>query len=275
MSILENAYSADDVMEVLLCVGAQPGDIIFSHVSLGKLGLARGCRSTQASCLLLLKGIHQVIGDEGTFITPTFSYSFTKGENFDPETTPSTIGAFSEFFRTKGGVKRSIDPLFSVAGEGPMAEVLFKTLPLTSFGAGCLYDRLMQNNAIVVNFGLPIEFLTFLHFVEGQLGVPYRYNKMFSGKICIGGKWHEVLWEYLARIVVENTEIDLEFLKGVGDAGGTLMRADLGLGHVEAMRCRDLYRVIEGLLHNDVWSCVKGPAFSISRDNAISPLLRA
>ena len=38
---------------------------------------------------------------KGTIIIPTFSYSFTKKETFDPTNTKSEVGIFSEIFRKK------------------------------------------------------------------------------------------------------------------------------------------------------------------------------
>ena len=38
---------------------------------------------------------------KGTIIIPTFSYSFTKKEAFDPTNTKSEVGIFSEIFRKK------------------------------------------------------------------------------------------------------------------------------------------------------------------------------
>ena len=45
---------------------------------------------------------NQLVGyieDEGTIVIPAFSYSFTKGEDFNVEDTESCVGQFSEFFR--------------------------------------------------------------------------------------------------------------------------------------------------------------------------------
>ncbi|OEJ64780.1 hypothetical protein BEN30_16035 [Magnetovibrio blakemorei] len=196
-------------------------------------------------------------------MVPTYTYSFTKDKKFDPATTPSDIGPFTEFFRTNPGVVRSLEPMFSVAAQGPLAEELLRDLPKTSFGPDCVYDRMWTKNAVIANIGLTIEYLTFLHYVERELEVSYRYDKPFEGYVLSHGKWERLTWYYFVRIYKENTKPDLKEFRSRSRAENLLKPADLGKGFVEAMRCRDIKSLVTRMLDEDPWSFIQGPKFDI------------
>jgi len=63
---------------------------------------------------------------KGIILIPTFSYSFTKNEVFDPINTKSDVGIFSEIFRKKKNVFRTNHPNFSFAIKGNQSENYLK-----------------------------------------------------------------------------------------------------------------------------------------------------
>lgn len=244
--------------------GVVEGDILYSHVALGALGIAQGCRSPDEICALIVEGVRAALGPSGTFVVPTFSYSFADGDSYDPATSPSTVGPFTEYFRACPGVIRSNDPMFSVAAQGPMAEELLYNLPRTSFGPDCVYDRMLARNAIIANFGLTIEYLTFLHYVEVKREVDYRYSKMFDGFLKVDGKWQPLSWEYHVRVYVDNTFPDLRKFRKKARKEGSLSNVELGRGSVEAMRCYDIDVSVSSKLNRDPWYFIWGPEFDVS-----------
>jgi len=265
MSLLEKSYCADDIALSLAAVGVQQEDIVFSHVSLSGIGVAKGCSTASQFFSVIMSGVQKSLGPKGTFIVPTYSYSFMNDDIFDPSTTPSTVGPFTEFFRQHDNVVRSYDPLFSVAAMGPKAKNLISDLPATSFGEGCVYDRLLQQNALIVNIGLNIEYLTFLHFVERKWGATYRFDKQFSGTVLRNGKLEKAAWTYFVRILNDNTVPNLKHFRDLAKKRGLLKTAPLGRGHVEGMRCSDIKSLIWEMLDRDPWSMVMGPPFNTDR----------
>jgi aminoglycoside 3-N-acetyltransferase len=263
MSVRDKTYTADDVAGALRMVGVTEGDVLFSHMALGPLGLAKGCRNTHETCALVLEGVRSALGSSGTFVVPTYTYSFTDGEDYDPATTPSAVGPFTEYFRSRPGVVRSRDPIFSVAAEGPMAEELVNDLPASSFGADCVYDRLWEKQAVIANFCLTIEFLTFLHYVEEEWNVPYRYSKAFEGRVRSNDAWHPTTWQYYVRVFVDATLLDLGAFRDKAVEEGTVHNTGLGRGFVEAMRCRDIKTLLTNMLDLDPWCHIKGPASDV------------
>ncbi len=266
MSIRDRPYSAEDLAGALRTVGVKEGGVLFSHVSLGPLGLARGCRNTAEVCDLVVEGVRKALGPEGTFVVPTYTYSFTKDEGFDPAVTPSTVGPFTENFRSRPGVVRSCDPLFSVAADGPLAHALLANLPPTSFGPDCVYDRLWKHGAIIANLGMTIHYITYIHYVEAEWGAPYRFPKPFVGRMRINGAWKDLTWEHYARILVDNAHYCSKAFRQEALKQGKLGIASLGMGVVEAMRCHDIKTLAKNLLDENPWSFVQGPAFKITDD---------
>ena len=115
-------------------------------------------------------------------LVPTYTYSFCENQEYDINSSPSTIGPFTEFFRKQKEVVRSNDPMFSVAGIGSKTNELFEKLPHTSFGKNSIYERLRKNNGKICMVGLQLQWATFRHHIEEMVGIPSRFIKKFSGK---------------------------------------------------------------------------------------------
>ena len=94
-------YEQQDIVNCLKALGVQKGDILYSHVSLLKLGF---CKSDPLEALL--SALKEVLGKEGTFITPAFSYSFCSDDTYNPRTTDSSIGVFSNHLIKKLNMHR-------------------------------------------------------------------------------------------------------------------------------------------------------------------------
>ena len=252
-------YSQADLESALRQVGIGRGDIVFSHTAPAALGLPAGVRAPDDVFAVIHAAIRAVIGDEGTFLVPAYTYSFTKGQAFDPASTPSAVGRFPDWLREQPGALRSLDPMFSVVGVGPKAERLFRDLPADSFGPGCLYERMLEHSAKIVNIGLDLNYLTFIHHVERELGVPYRFEKIFHGRMKVGDQWRDIAWTYYVRHLFTNTEPDLTRFLRLANERGLRRSAPVGKGAVAAMACRDIRRVMHEAHVADPWFMAKGP----------------
>jgi aminoglycoside 3-N-acetyltransferase len=92
------------------------------HSSLGKVGYSVG------GPVVVVRALLEVLTPQGTLVMPAESPSMSNpGEHlpvFDPRTTPTTMGAIPEAFRTYPGTRRSNHPLVSVCANGPHAETI-------------------------------------------------------------------------------------------------------------------------------------------------------
>jgi aminoglycoside 3-N-acetyltransferase len=125
-----------------------------------------------------------------SLIFPTFTFSFPNGEDYDVQNSKTPMGIFNEYFRKQNGVIRSIDPLMSNALLGKHTEFVSET-GKNSCGKDSTFDMLHKTelNVKFLFFGTRIgDCFTFMHYIEDELNVPYRYSRPFTGKISNNGE---------------------------------------------------------------------------------------
>lgn len=175
-----------DIKVALQKAGILPGDLLMVH---GDAAVAAQLVEVKSENRLaaLFNEIINYLGEEGTLIVPTFSYSFTRKEVFDVCNTKSSVGAFSEYFRCLSGVVRSLHPIFSIAAYGKKKNI-FKDCNINDcFGKNTCFDLLYKLDAKLMNLGCNFN-VTFAHYVEQELKVKYRYFKSFEGFIKVNSK---------------------------------------------------------------------------------------
>lgn len=177
--------------QLLSSLGSCPAGLLLVHSSLSSCGFIVGGRE------LLLSSIRQFVGN-GSLAMPTHSYCYQRAAEIPPEvfdvcSTPSVVGALSDFFWKQPGVKRSVHPTHSVACEGSLAsEICRDHLTPTPCGTGTPYERLVQHDASVLMFGVSLDAYTLFHTAEHAADVPYLYEERLTrlayrdqgGQIC-------------------------------------------------------------------------------------------
>ncbi len=157
--------------ELKLC----KGDTVLIHSNIASLGKVENG----------LKGIYDaifhVVGNLGNIVVPTFSFSFCQDEVFDVEKTKSRVGVFTEFIRNLPGAQRSLHGITSFAGVGENIQNIIKLYDKTSYGPGSVPANLVNFNSKILQFGSP--YISHTHYAEKLIGVPYRFDKYFKGKI--------------------------------------------------------------------------------------------
>ena len=250
-------YSQKDLVKAFRSVGIQKGDIVFSHVELSQLGTPKEIHDGKTKFDVIYGAIREVIGDEGTLFAPTYTYSFCKGEIFDPKETPSQVGYFGETLRKLKGAKRSVEPIFSVAGIGPEAKNLLENLPRNCFGKDSFLDRLGQVKAKQCNIGVSLHFTSGMHYSEHyseqMAKVPYRFFKLFSGHIKKNGKLVKESWLYAVLVLGEFSDPLYEKIETDKEAQHLWCSAKVGLGEINCIGYHDLYEFLDSKLAKDPW----------------------
>lgn len=237
-------YSEADIVAALRTVGVVAGDIVFSHSNVGFFGQLEGGLSATALYDIFKRAIFDVLGPTGTFVVPTFSYSLCQGQPFDVRTTPGQCGLLTECVRTDPDAVRSADPNFSVAAIGARAHALCDGVSNHPFGTGSFWERFLAHDGRFVNFNFDSG-TTFMHYVERQLRVPYRWDKSFSGPCLVNGEWVEQqAWHYVFDHAIPEHFPDFGKLHAAAVADGVLASANLGRGQIVAVRAADLDRII-------------------------------
>ena len=239
--------SQADIEQALRAVGVQAGDLVMLHADALVLAqLPPMALTARYQCLF--DAFANVLGSQGTLVMPTFTYSLTKQERFDPMSTPSAVGALSDHFRQLPDVLRSADPLFSIAARGARAAELVAADGEQSFGDGSPFALLAAHNAWLLCLGCSLDRITFTHYVEQQIGVDYRYLKTFSGERIVDGEPRPVQRHYYVRDLDRATGIHLARLQGALQSTGQLHTAAVGRVALYAVRCADFAAIARALV---------------------------
>jgi aminoglycoside N3'-acetyltransferase len=200
-----------------------------------------------------------VLGDSGTLIAPTYNYDFCRGAPYDHLQTKSQVGQFTEFLRLHSGVKRSFHPVYSHAVLGGKQEFFLENPSKSAFGKGSFFNRLHDQNALLVFLGASVNSATFIHYVEQALGVAYRFSKIFSGKVTYEGKTYDDSFEIFSRYLELDTELDLRPLLKRMESRGLAKKTSLGRGMVIGVRTADLFNEAAGFYKENPFCLLARP----------------
>lgn len=269
------AYTRADLARALVSVGLVPGDTVFVHPCLDQLGTAHACVTMEDRCDLVLGALRDAVGDRGTIVVPTYSFSFCRQEPFSVDETPTAGGLwgtsveFLEYFRRLPGAARSRDPIHSVAALGPEAQRLVANVPPTCFGADSVHARLRRVGGKICTIGVGLDEATFLHHVEEEVGVPFRFRKLFTGEIRQSGDAYRTGWVYNVRILADSGYPDGRRLEQDARERGICRSACIGQGEVLAVDAEAYFELTAEALHRDPWYTARGPSGDpVSLDDA-------
>ncbi len=162
-------------------IGVSKNMTLLVHSSLSSVGWVLGGASAMVRALiteigetgtLLMPTATPHCGDPAEWTSPTIPTAHLAQVRehlpvFDLETTPTTLGAIPEAFRTWPGTRRSNHPLESVSARGPLADFMTADHPLAfSEGKGSPFEKLHDQNGWVLLIGVGFNRCTALHFAE-------------------------------------------------------------------------------------------------------------
>lgn len=251
---MESSYSKHDFELALQAAGVRQGDVLFTHSNLALFGRPDWAKNADALCEGFYTAFRAVLGTTGTLVVPTFTYSFCRNEEFDPRSTPSNCGLFAEWVRKRPEAVRSEDPIFSVAAIGMKAEELMRNVSLECFGPDSFWGRLLAANGIICNLNVFEAGSTFFHFVERQLNVPYRYDKMFAGMLRRGSEKVKRTAVYFCQDLTNpDTVASNDAFSALAYGAKAACKIPLGKGYVTAIRAADVLRLVKENLPARPW----------------------
>ena len=180
------------------------------HSSLGKIGWTVGGPVSVVRALL------DVLGSEGTLVMPAESPNILDPSDwndpqvkaewhetiratlpvFDPLTTPTTMGAIAEAFRTFPETRRSNHPIVSVCANGPLASEIVSEHSLEFCeGRGTPFEKLYNLDAQTLLLGVGFNRCTSLHYAESL--VPRRRTTTHRYPMSVNGE----------RVWIENIDM--------------------------------------------------------------------
>lgn len=261
-----SSFTQDDLTEALRAAGVKSGDLVYFHACLETVGRPDADGGVESECAALLGALDEAVGPAGTILVPAYSFSFCRGEPFDPEHTPAVRGLwntfveFPEYVRRLPGWIRSTDPIFSVAGRGPLAAELLGNLPPTALGEGSIHHRLWNAGARLCLLGTGLYETTLQHHAEAMSRVPWRYDKLFTGTLQVGGVARRRGWIYNVRIRASNADPDGRRLDALARNRTWCRTVPVGGGALVVADARDYFELAMAALAKDPWFTARGPA---------------
>lgn len=243
-------YSAEDVYESLISIGAHDCDALFIHsdIMLGRTppGFKRAKYLEELEQVFLKLGVRSLI-------FPTFTYSFCNNEAYDVNVSKTSMGAFNEYMRKREGRYRTLDPLLSVSVPESLRE-RFENPGDNSLGQGSALDVLHNTDGVkFLFFGVRMGCcFTYLHYIEKMLDVKYRFDMPFEGKIIdhSGNCFSKTQYIHTACFGVKPA--DFYYFEDEMEEKGFLNKVRLGDSLAACISEKDAYREISDKIHGNI-----------------------
>ena len=162
--------------------GINKGDVILLHSNIRRLLLDFKSRGIKLDINLIIESFLDSVGPGGTLLLPLFNFSFTKGETFNINSTPSKMGVLTEYFRKNFNIIRTGHPIYSFAAYGKKTNYFLDLDNYSGHSEESPFGILKKLNGKIAILDLDDQHsMTFYHHVEEINRVSYRYFKKFSG----------------------------------------------------------------------------------------------
>jgi aminoglycoside 3-N-acetyltransferase len=151
-------------------------------IHINPLGLLRMGKSNLGRFSSLNALLNKVQNYDGNIAVPSYSYTYTKNEVYKINSTPSELGAVSEYLRVNNAHKRTIDANFSylLFGNG-FSDKHLEVSNYSTFGNESLIGEVFNKSGYLGVIGGVWEHLTEVHYIEKIIKVGYRFDKDFNG----------------------------------------------------------------------------------------------
>ena len=177
MANMKTLHTRETLTNDLKNLGVELGDTLFIHSSFKNLGPVEGGAGTVVSAL------EDAVGREGLILMPSFNLvegRDMRAKTWHVETTPSTVGWLTEFFRQMPATYRSDHYSHSVAARGKDAKVFvgdhlsrdgykspWDTEPWgKTYGTHSPMQKAYKNDGKLLMLGVDYNTSTYVHFVE-------------------------------------------------------------------------------------------------------------
>lgn len=131
----------------------------------------------------LIDTFQDVVGTEGTLLFPVFSWDWCRGKGFNIKSTKGEVGALQNWvLDNRDDFKRTRHPMYSFMVWGKDRDYLTSMDNQDAWGHASPFYYLQTHGAKQLLFDIEsYQGLTFGHYVEQEVAVPYRHPKYFFG----------------------------------------------------------------------------------------------
>ena len=239
--------SLKDLVRGFRELGLCEGDTVLVQSSFKAFGGVTGGPKTVIEAFL------RTLGSSGTLVMPTFNWNdFGENKFYRKLHTKPQTGILSEMLMDCAGCYRIYHPIHGFSLVGKLAKELSeKVHNRSSFESSSLFGELHRMDAklmlLGVNYG---KGLTFFHYAEESIGVPYRKFITLHGKMEeLDGAIREISIPYYGRGSMDmhyNLDKIEPFLENPKNSVVTVKK--IGASTVKLMNARKVYdRIAETL----------------------------
>lgn len=237
--------SKKDLIKGFRNLGLKSGDVVLVHSSFKSFGGVEGGPQTVIDAFL------EVLSKEGTLIVPTFTFKFCEEFNktgkgyFNLTETPSEMGIITEFVRKMSGSKRTVNPIYSVAIHGKLADELSLINSKEVFGEESIFGTLHRVKGKIMIIGLDYDnSMTFFHYIEQMEGCDYRIPKTFYGMIILEDRQYEDGFTMLVRDLDRDIHTAVNPMGKVLESVGLVKIEQIGQSTVRLMNAKEVYDTV-------------------------------
>ena len=217
-----SAEAEGELEGALKRAGLATGDLVMVHSFTPALaGIDRPDRR-------LIEALLSVIGPQGTLILPAFTYSFCDSGVYRPDEDRSEVGIAADTLRLDYEGRRTNAPIFSVVTVGALSDEILALSSPTTFGPDSIFGYLLRRGGTLCGVGVGFEKITFNHYPEEQLEVPYRYWKRFDGVIEQDGARRPTSVRFFVRSLEPEAVRDQSKIVALMDGAQFVGRARVG-----------------------------------------------
>jgi aminoglycoside N3'-acetyltransferase len=155
------------------------------------------------------------------------------------------MGILTEFFRNMPNVVRTAIPIYSVAISGKYKEELSSITDKHVFGKGSIFGKLHDKNGKIMIINLSWQdSWTFAHYIEKLVGVNYRYEKIFSGKVIVGDKSVQETVTMSVRDLDKGVETNVEPIGKILEERNLVKIKKIGKSTIKLMSTKEIVPVV-------------------------------
>lgn len=214
----------------------------------------------------MLNAFIQQIGPAGTLLIPTFNFVFSNEGHYDIRNSECHVGALGNAALQREDFKRTFHPMHSFAVWGKDQEKLCAMKNDNSFGEDSPFAYMKEQRVRQIMLGTDYKrSMTFVHYVEYMVKVPYRFIKYFTGSyINLDGVETEITIPYYARDLSLGSEEHFNRLGKILEENGVSKKYDFNGVTVYVVELKESY----GFIKKDIIEnrCANLYDFHVDRD---------
>ena len=165
-------------------LGINKGDRVYVTSDVKNLLYEAMHHDDETDLNILIEGMMDIIGEEGSLVFPSFNWSFCGGTPFDYHKTPAKTGSLCKVAMARDDFKRTKHPIYSFVCWGKDTEDLCALDNKSSFGNDSPFAYMVSHGYRNLFIDKELEHsYVFVHYAEqsvGNLHDNYRYLKDFT-----------------------------------------------------------------------------------------------